>query len=170
MKRSTPQKSNTEPDAECSFAEACQKAYACGLGLLVRREHSERELRFKLERRDYKPAVIDEVLSQLVDDGYLSDARFAEVFVRSRHERGTGPLKIRAELRERGVDEGMVEDAFRELGADWFDAARRQRDRRFGVTPPQDFRERARQMRFLQQRGFSGEQARAALASPPRYP
>jgi len=165
MTRSTPQKSNTEP--ESGFAEARQKAYACALRLLVRREHSARELRFKLERREIDVAVIDEVLAQLVDDGYLSDARFAEVFVRSRYERGVGPLRIRAELRERGVEDHLVEDAFRELAADWFDAARRQRDRRFGAAPPEDFRERARQMRFLQQRGFSGEQARAALESGP---
>lgn len=170
MTRPTPQKSSTEPDAAGSFAEACQQSYACGLRLLVRREHSERELRFKLERREYEAAVIDEVIARLVDDGYLSDARFAEVFVRSRYERGAGPLKIRAELRERGVDEGLVEDAFRELAADWFDAARQQRDRRFGMVPPQDFRERARQMRFLQQRGFSGEQARAALETSARCP
>ena len=161
MKRSTSLTSNTEPDS--SFGEACQQAYACALRLLVRREHSERELRFKLERRDTDDAVIDAVLAQLVDEGYLSDARFAEVFVRSRHERGVGPLRIRVELRERGVDDQLVELAFRELAADWFDAARQQRDKRFGETPPQDFRERARQMRFLQQRGFSGEQARAAL-------
>ena len=170
MTRSTPQKSSTEPDAAGSVEEARQQAYACGLRLLVRREHSERELRFKLERREFETAVIDEVVTRLVEDGYLSDARFAEVFVRSRYERGTGPLKIRAELRERGVDEGLVEEAFRELVADWFDAARQQRERRFGTAPPQDFRERARQMRFLQQRGFSGEQARAALEASPRCP
>jgi regulatory protein len=161
MKRLTLPTSSTEP--EDSFGEACQQAYACALRLLVRREHSERELCFKLEQRDFDAAVIDTVLAQLIDEGYVSNARFAEVFVRSRHERGTGPLKIRAELRERGVDESLVEDAFRELAADWFEAASRQRDKRFGATPPQDFQERARQMRFLQQRGFSGEQARAAM-------
>jgi regulatory protein len=166
MLSSRPQKSNTEPEAEGSFAEARQQAYACALRLLVRREHSERELRFKLERREYEAAVIDVVLEQLVDEGYLSDARFAEVFVRSRYERGVGPLKIRAELRERGVDDTLVEDAFRDLAADWFEAARRQRDKRFGASPPQDYKERARQMRFLQQRGFGGELARAALDVP----
>jgi len=164
MTRPTSQNSNTEPAGpESDFGEACKQAYACALRLLVRREHSQRELRFKLERRDTAAAVIDAVLAQLVDEGYLSDARFAEVFVRSRHERGTGPLRIRAELRERGVDDALVEEAFRELAADWFDAARQQRDKRFGISPPQDFRERVRQMRFLQQRGFSGEQARAAV-------
>ena len=164
MTRSTLPTSSTEP--EDSFGEACEQAYACALRLLVRREHSERELCFKLERREFDAAVIDAVLAQLVDEGYVSNARFAEVFVRSRHERGTGPLRIRAELRDRGVEESLVEDAFRELAADWFDAACRQRDKRFGATPPQDFRERARQMRFLQQRGFSGEQARAAMDAP----
>jgi len=162
--RPTSQNSSTESDGpEHPFGEACQQAYACALRLLVRREHSQRELRFKLERREYDAAVIEAVLAQLLDEGYLSDARFAEVFVRSRHERGVGPLRIRAELRERGVDDPLVEAAFRELGADWFAAACRQRDKRFGASPPQDFRERVRQMRFLQQRGFSGEQARAAV-------
>lgn len=165
MTTPTPQKLNTEPEPGVGFAETRQQAYACALRLLMRREHSERELRFKLQQRDYEAAVNDVVLAQLIDEGYLSNARFAEVFVRSRHERGAGPLKIRAELRKRGVEEPLVEDAFRELAADWYDAACRQRDKRFGTLPPQDYKERARQMRFLQQRGFSGEQVRAALAA-----
>ncbi|VAW75766.1 Regulatory protein RecX [hydrothermal vent metagenome] len=163
MQKSTLQTSSTE--SENPFGEACKKAYACAMGLLARREHSERELGLKLVRRDNDAAVIDAVLAQLVNEGYLSNARFAEVFVRSRHGRGVGPLRIRAELRQRGVDDHLVEEAFRELSADWFDAARRQRDKRFGLVPPQDIQERARQMRFLQQRGFNGEQARAAIDS-----
>jgi len=163
MQKSIPQIPSTE--SENLFGEACKKAYACAMGLLARREHSERELGLKLELRDNDAAVIDAVLTQLVKEGYLSNARFAEVFVRSRHERGVGPLRIRVELRQRGVDDRLVEEAFRELSADWFDVARRQRDKRFGQVPPQSIQERARQMRFLQQRGFNGEQARAAIES-----
>ncbi len=164
MQKLTPLTSSTEP--EDPFDEACKQAYACALRLLVRREHSERELALKLARRDHNAVVVDAVLAQLVDDGYLSNARFAEMFVRSRHERGAGPQRIRAELRQRGVDDRLIEEAFRELDADWFEAARRQRDKRFGGSLPPDAQERARQMRFLQQRGFSGEQARAAIESP----
>lgn len=167
MKRQTPLTPNTEPDSHFSESEALRQATACALRLLVRREHSEREMRSKLEIRGTDAAVIETVLAQLVDEGYLSNARFAEVFVRSRYERGAGPLRIRAELRERGVDDVLVETAFRELAADWFEAARQQRYKRFGASLPQDFRERARQMRFLQQRGFSGEQTRAALDALP---
>ena len=132
-------------------------------GMLINRRRFSARAAALLRANVLRLVFLEAVLAQLVDEGYLSDARFAEVFVRSRHDRGVGPLKIRAELRERGVVESLVEDAFRELAADWFDAARQQRDKRFGASPPQDFKERARQIRFLQRRGFSGEQVRAAL-------
>lgn len=85
------------------------------------------------------------------------------MFVRSRSERGDGPLKIRYGLRERGVDDGLI-DAYLVRDTElWMEAARAQRDKRFGEGTPRDQRERARQARFLQGRGFPGDVIRRVL-------
>ncbi|MFQ5643521.1 MAG: regulatory protein RecX [Thiogranum sp.] len=154
------------PQAETDDStERCQQSYATALRLLARREHSELELRNKLAARKFSDEVIATVLAGLLDEGLLSNRRFVEVYVRSRFERGYGPVRIRAELRERGIGAELMEQPLAELSQSWVESAARQRHKRFGRQVPDDYRERTRQMHFLQRRGFSGEQIRAAFDS-----
>ena len=106
---------------------------------------------------------IDHVLAELAEVGYLSDKRFAEIFVRGRFVRGIGPLRIQAELRDRGISDGLMADPLEEFCTRWIESARQQGAKRFGEMPPADFQSRAKQMRFLQQRGFTGEQIQAVF-------
>ncbi len=131
------------------------------MNILARREHSRKEVRDKLLRK-FDPAVelLDAVLDQLVADDLLSDQRFSEAFVRWRVGKGQGPVKIRMALRERGVD---GDAALSECDVDWFALAVEVAHKRFGARPASDPKQRAKRMRFLQYRGFSGEQIRAAL-------
>lgn len=131
--------------------------------LLARREHSQRELIRKLEQRGYEAGEVQPILDALTAQRLQSDERFAESFAWQRQQRGYGPLRIRMELRERGVDDGLVETALAALDVDWFDQARAARHKRFGTAMPEDFREKARQLRYLQNRGFDAEQSRFAL-------
>ncbi len=133
------------------------------LDLLARREHSRAELATKLRRRGFAGEAIAPLLDELEQDGLLSEARFAESFVRSRVDRGFGPLKLAAELAARGLDRADAEHAIASLDVDWVALAAAARRRRFGDATPSDFRERARQSRFLAQRGFDSEQIRSAL-------
>jgi regulatory protein len=103
-------------------------------------------------------ATVEEVLARLAAEGLLSDARFAETYVCSRVQRGCGPLRIRDELRARGVDQALIDDRLHAFDDRWREQIERVRSKRFGPAMPVDFRERARQMRFLQQRGFTPEQ------------
>ncbi len=73
------------------------------LDLLARREHAVAELTRKLIEKGFDEIFVHEALSALVDDGLLSDARYAESYVRSRMGKGFGPVRIREELRQRGV-------------------------------------------------------------------
>jgi len=91
-------------------------------------------------------------------DGLLSDARFAEAFVHSRFQRGSGPQKIVAELRERGVAVALISASIESFDGQWRDRISEVREKKFGADLPGTFRERSRQMRFLQQRGFTAEQ------------
>ncbi|MFN3587431.1 MAG: regulatory protein RecX [Moraxellaceae bacterium] len=133
------------------------------LALLTRREHSRAELEARLRATGADDGQVALVLQELADRHLQSDSRFAEAFVRSRVLRGQGPRVIAAELRQRGVDPALAAVALAAADADWHGRATELRRRRFGDALPTDARERARQMRFLQYRGFSGEQIRQAL-------
>jgi regulatory protein len=101
---------------------------------------------------------VQATVNELVAQGLLSDARYAESFIHSRFQRGQGPQKIRAELRERGVDDALIEAGLELYAPHWQQLIEQVRLKRFGPARPDDFRERSRQMRFLMQRGFTAEQ------------
>jgi regulatory protein len=141
------------------LAEARTKA----LTLLARREHSRADLAAKLKGRAVAPERIEAVLDGLVAEGLLSDGRFAAEYARSRAARGYGPLRIRGELRERGVADAHVAQALDERDPAWLEVARAQREKRFGAPPPSAYAERARQARFLRYRGFTPDQVAATV-------
>lgn len=131
--------------------------------LLARREYARVELERRLTRRGFSAELVAEVLAALVAENLLSDARFAESFINARADRGKGPYRIRRELGERGVADGLADEAMAAAETDWTDLARRVRRKRFGAALPGDFPSRAKQMRFLHYRGFTEEQIRAAI-------
>lgn len=133
------------------------------MNYLARREHSRLELEQKLARKEFEQAEISAALDRLVDDGLLSDARFAESFVHARRQRGNGPLKIQAELKMRGVNETIIHQYLDAQQPLWYELACRVRSKRFGEGLPGEYEQRMRQARFLQQRGFSHEQINRAL-------
>ena len=106
--------------------------------------------------------ALDAALDWCQEHDFLNDRRFAGFFVRSRIERGQGPLRIRSELQQRGLPEALVKEALEQAECDWFALARETHARRFR-RPPADRKEKARQLRFLQSRGFDAEQSFNAL-------
>lgn len=130
---------------------------------LARREHSQAELRDKLAARELPPGIIDDTVAQLASEGLVSDERFAESFITARMRKGQGPVRIRAELKKRGVGADLVHLHVHDAGHDWFALACEVRAKKFGAAVPAEFREKAKQMRFLEYRGFDGEQIRAAV-------
>lgn len=137
--------------------------HLAAIHLLASREHSSAELRRKLSAKDFPEAEIDDVLASLEQEGLLSNERYAECYVRSRINKGYGPLHIQAQLRERGIDSTFSIPLIKPNDAQWLDSARAAQRKRFGEGLPTDLRERARQARFLQQRGFTAEQIKVAL-------
>ena len=127
------------------------------MDLLARREHSEQELRQKLKTREYDTDAIDEILQVLKEDRLQSDERFTESYVNHRFNAGVGPLKIRYELRQKGVSDRLVDEFLEPLSDQWDELMTRQRVRKYGVSIPDDYPSRMKQARFLQNRGFSPE-------------
>ena len=137
-------------------AEAQRSTREHAIRLLARREHSRREICGKLAGRGHAPEVVEIVVDALVEQGLQSDARFVEMFVRSGLARRHGPLKIRAGLRARGVDNELVEAALGSV-ADWVSVARQALRKRFGEEPARGRSEWGRRARFLAGRGFSSD-------------
>ena len=134
-----------------------QDIFGRALRLLSRREHTELELRKKLSGGEREADIVQEVIESLKRDNYLSDERFTEVYVRSRMERGDGPVKIRHALKTRGVPGSMIGRYLDPLDARWLEVLRAVWVRKFGEQPS-DYKEWAKQARFLQSRGFTAEQ------------
>lgn len=143
------------------------EVYATAVGLLARREHSVKELATKLASRGVSSELIESVINRLIDERLQSDQRFAEVYLRQRSLKGYGPVRIGVELRERGVADALISAQFREADEegeiDWFERAAAAYAKKYGSTPVEDIKERAKRTRFLQYRGFSHEQIAAAM-------
>jgi regulatory protein len=135
---------------------------ASAIALLARRDFASGELRRKLTHQGYADEVVTESVEELVAEGLLNDARYAEHYVSYHADRGEGPLRIEAELKEFGLPSELIQAAL-DGGPDWKARARDVRIRRFGTDVPDSWPQKARQARFLQYRGFSADQIRAAL-------
>jgi regulatory protein len=133
------------------------------MNILANREHSCDELRIKLAKREYDFAEIETALTGLLADDLVSDDRFAENFVASRISSGQGPVRIRMELEKRGVDSDIIRIRLDDAAPDWLALACDVRQRKFGAGIPAEYKEKARQMRFLEYRGFTNEHIRSAV-------
>ncbi len=135
---------------------------ARALSYLARREHSRAELRRKLAPHAESAEQVDRLLDELEAKKLLSEERFVEVLKRSRGER-FGAARIKQELKAHHVGEPLVRAAVDELRSTELARARTVWQRRFGDTPATNATERARQMRFLAQRGFSTDVVRKVV-------
>jgi regulatory protein len=97
------------------------------------------------------------VLDGLARAGLQSDRRFSESYIESRVRRGSGPLRIRAELRERGIDDTLIAEGLEAYAGEWRETLRQVHDSKYGADLPSDRKELARRARFLEYRGFPSE-------------
>lgn len=131
--------------------------------MLARREHSQSELALKLKQKGHSPAAIAGCLARLEQEQWQSDARFCEALIAARRRRGNGPVRIRQELRNKGIPAELIEASL-DLGAkEWLQAATEVRQKKFGGARPASLTERARETRFLLYRGFTAEQIQRVL-------
>lgn len=137
------------------------------MDLLSRREHLREELSSKLGRRFEDRNLIEGTLDQLIEENLQSDQRYCDSYVRQRSGRGYGPQRIRQELRQKGAGADEISLAMEACETDWFELARQTRIKKFGPSEPADFKEKSRQMRFLQYRGFGGDCVQEAFSCDP---
>jgi regulatory protein len=127
------------------------------MNLLARREHSAHELLQKLKQRDFLEDEILRAIEALQADNLQSDTRFADSFINQRVNAGYGPIKIRHELRQKGVAEELYNPILEHFDGEWQELMLQQRIRKFGAKIPDEYAQKMKQARFLQNRGFSPE-------------
>lgn len=125
---------------------------ARALQLLAGREHSRQELKRKLDRHAQEDEDVDALLDDFERRGWLCEARFIEQTVRAK-SRKYGALKIAHQLREKGVGEEAIAAGMRLAATGERETLACVWRSRFG-SPPQDAAQKAKQIRFLQGRGF----------------
>ena len=133
------------------------------MDFLARREYGQNELIKKLADKGYAYRLVEQEIQKLTGERLQSDDRFAEAFVQSRINQGKGPVRIRLDLSQRGISDAVVEMAIEESAADWHGLACEVRLRKFGDSSPADFKAKAKQMRFLQYRGFEQDHVQGAF-------
>lgn len=156
MKRYRPTGSQSESREKPS-------AHAKALGLLVRRERSQRELKTRLTHEGYSDDESSAAIEALQKDNHLSNTRFAEMLARTRCSAGYGPLRISAELRSHGISDAEIRSAIDGLECDWHELAQHQLRRHFGNASANDPKSRASQSAFLSRRGFDAAAIKNAL-------
>ena len=140
---------------------------------LSRREHSAGELRQKLLDKEQDPHKIEELLQEFAEKGYQSDYRTALMLIREGIRKGRGRLRIKNDFYKRKVEvpsniDELIDMAMADneefvdvlsdndlvQGVDWLRLAVEARVKKYGDEIPSDQKIKARQIRFLQYRGF----------------
>ena len=155
---------NCEP-TEPSFEEQFAAARAFAMRSLARRESAESELANRLHQQGFNEDVACAVVDYCRGYNWVNDERYGAMAVRSGAAKGHGPIKIRFELRRKGLDDGQIETAFEQPELDWFELALALLERRARVSDLGDFKLRMKWLKYLLGRGFNQDQARYAIAT-----
>lgn len=135
--------------------EELARQYA--LDCLSRREYGTQELLNKMLGKGHEQDISEQVLNDLTEEDLLSDERFAEAMVSHGAFKGQGPRKIRNDLAKKSLPAHFINAAFEVCEIDWFALAREVRVKKYGTKNPKEWKDKAKQMRFMQTRGFEIE-------------
>jgi len=133
------------------------------ISLLVRREYSRAELYQRLQSQAESLEILNEVLDRMSQDGYQSDRRFTESFIRQRISQYWGPKRVVFELSQKGIPKTMIDQVLDEMEPDWSELAVALAKKRFDTSKKLAPKEQAKQVRYLLNHGFSYDDVKNAL-------
>lgn len=139
--------------------------YQHAVSLLSRKDYSNNGMRRALHHLSDDGMTVEDVIVRLGDNNYLNDQRMAENMVSRLLRKQYGPLRIRLELRQKGIEQDVADKAISDSGVDWLQMASDSRRKKFGDERPADVNEKIRQMRYLQSRGFTMDMINEAMTS-----
>ena len=126
------------------------RSYA--FAVLTRKEYSKKDLIEKLCLYAQHREEVLTLVEELAQENYQSDQRVAEMTVRSQIRKGKGPNRIKLALQAKSIDKELAKNDMQEV--DWYEQAYQLKVKKYGVDVTTDPKLRAKQIRFLQYRGF----------------
>lgn len=153
-----------EDIAKLQAIDERHQAFEYAVRFLGHRPRSIREIRRRLKRRDVEDVVIDHVIERLESLGYVDDLEFARWWVRNREQfKPRGPMALRAELREKGINNAFIDQAITEL-VDPLDSARKAAQKKASsYRRTDDITFRRRMTGYLSRRGFDYDTVRTVI-------
>jgi|TARA_B100001093_G_scaffold364054_1_gene348853 regulatory protein len=134
--------------------ELISNIYNQALDIISKREHSEKEVTSKLLQKFNEPDLVDLTISRLKDNNLVNDERYAEIYIRIRKRKGFGPIRIKYELSFKGIDGSLSSAVIKEVGG-WQEAAKNAFNKKFKKGIALEYKDKAKQKNFLQNRGFT---------------
>jgi len=124
------------------------------LRLLMRREYSQKELLTKLTAKGFNKDAILPVIIELANQGWQSDSRYAESYIRHRIQKGFGAVAIQYELKQNGVTSVNVDEVMYTVAGSWLELLEQVYHKKYDQNTRLNRSEWAKRCRFLMQRGF----------------
>jgi regulatory protein len=124
------------------------------LRLLMRREHSQKELLTKLTAKGFNKDAVLPVIAELTEQGWQSDSRYAESYTRHRIQKGYGPVAIQYELKQNGVTTFNLDNILFAFADSWLELLEQVYHKKYDQNTRLSRSEWAKRCRFLMQRGF----------------
>ncbi|MDW6001782.1 recombination regulator RecX [Vibrio mangrovi] len=148
------------------YRERSRSCLETAVQLLSRRDHGRAELFRKLLTKGFAEDEVSHAIQSCEQHGYLDDTRYVQGMIRHHIAKGHGELRIQQTLKQKQIDETVVAEQLALTDVDWFELARSTAERKFGEQiTTKDPKVYAKQVRFLQYRGFNFEQIQYALDS-----
>ena len=135
------------------------------LNWLARRDYSQHEIAQKLKAKAYSAQAISTIITKLAQAGLINEQRFTENYIHWRRAKGFGPLRISAELQARGILPEKIAEQLQITDNAWLTEVRKVWQKHFKGKLPDNFKHQAKQIRFLQYRGFTREQIESVLGN-----
>ena len=156
-----------QSNSRSSSLEEAVKARASALRWLARREYAGQEMRARLLASGYSEYLVEQTLSELTDERYLSDERYIEMLLRTRVQSCFGPIRVYKDAAKFGLED-IMQRQVEESALDWREIASTAHNKRYRGDRPRDYNEWCKQARFLQSRGFNTDQVRFVLGDATR--
>ena len=141
-----------------------QELYDHAVSLLARRDYASGELARTLSKMTENREKIDKALSRLVECGYLDDNRLITHMIDKHVRKKHGPARIEQEIRQKGFSPELVEQMLEKVDVDWYAMARELKVSKFGDAVASEAKEKNKQIRYLQYKGFSMDMIFEALS------
>lgn len=139
------------------------KLRSTALAWLGRQEYSQHKFCEKLKKYEATEEQIELILEEFCQNDWLCEQRYCDAYVRGRVNKGQGKIRIRADARNKRLDQDNVNESLNKVDVDWFEQARATYYKRFGDMPVKDIKDKAKRLRFMQYRGFTMDEVNFAM-------